>query len=126
MTCTKILGCLLMASLAVVFGGCSSDGDGDGEGGGSRSCQALCDDGQAGDCTTVTGDCASFCDAMGRAAPKGGCGDERSDYLGCLNGDANVCNTDCDSAEQALDSCLTGYCVQNASDPDCAVLASSF
>jgi hypothetical protein len=104
-----------------------SDGeDDDGSGGGNRACPALCSEAQAGDCTTVTGDCDAFCTAIERAAPKAGCDDERVAYKACLNSEELVCNAGCSSSEDALTDCMTPYCLQNSSDPDCVTLLASF
>ena len=125
MTCKRFLGCLMVTALLTTLGACSSDDEG-GDGGEARSCEALCNEGQAGDCTTVTGDCGDFCAALDRAAPKAGCPDAPDDYQACLSETPNACDADCDSTESALESCLTSYCVQNPSDPDCPLLAASF
>jgi hypothetical protein len=114
----------MMTSILVALSACGSDGDdGDGQ---TRSCEALCSEAQAGNCTEVTGDCGDFCPALERAAPKAGCADTRTEYLDCLSETAEVCASDCTSEEADLESCLIGYCAQNASDPDCPVLAASF
>ena len=122
----RFLGCVVTTSLLITFAGCSSDGDGDGDDGEARSCEALCSEGQTGSCTNIKGDCGNFCEALERTAPEAGCADARGDYLSCLSETSNACDTDCSSEEDALESCMTGYCVQHTSDPDCVVLASSF
>jgi hypothetical protein len=115
----------MVTSLLVTLGACGSDGE-DGDGGDARSCEALCSEGQAGSCTTVQGDCGDFCAALDRAAPKAGCADAPDDYQACLSETANVCSADCASEENALESCVTSYCLQNPSDADCPLLAASF
>lgn len=87
-------------------------------------CVDLCTEAQAGDCTFITGDCGDFCSALGSVQDEAGCADERDDYESCLNTD-EVCDASCDAEEDALTSCLIGFCLGNASNPDCMTLTAS-
>jgi hypothetical protein len=105
-------------SLVVACGG--SDGTDTGE------CFDLCTEAQAGDCTSVTGNCTSFCEALDGVQDDSGCTSERSSYQSCLAGGSAVCDNDCDGEETALTDCLTDFCSQNLGNPDCQTLINSF
>jgi hypothetical protein len=92
---------------------------------GELDCQQLCDDGQAEDCTSITGDCGDFCDALTNVQDESGCNDEREAYSDCLN-DEGVCSNSCNSVESALTTCLTNYCATRLAEPDCMTLVASF
>jgi hypothetical protein len=93
---------------------------------GDKSCEELCTEAQAGDCTSIQGSCGSFCGALDTIEGPSGCGDERSSYEECLNGTDDVCDAGCGSQENALSACVQAYCVGHASDPPCTTLAGSF
>ena len=54
------------------------------------------------------------------------CESQRDAYESCLNEGDAVCSNDCDGTENALSACVTSYCLANASNPNCIVLAGSF
>lgn len=130
--------CLIAAFACALlcFGGCGDDGGsvgGDtsstlgGGGGGNRSCVALCAEAQAGDCTSIRGDCASFCGAIDASKQPSGCSAQVDAYLACQNASANVCDAPgCEAEEGAVESCYTPYCISNPTDPNCITIASSF
>ncbi len=89
-------------------------------------CEAVCTDGQTGGCSSVTGDCGNFCSALFAVVPDAGCAAEADDYFVCVTTPANVCDAMCTTEQDALQSCLTDYCVMNFSNPDCQTLAGSF
>ncbi len=101
--------------LAMLLGAC-----------GDKTCEELCQEGQAGDCTSIRGNCNSFCAALDAVDDPSGCTDERSAYESCLNTTENACDAECDAKENALESCLRVYCLGHASDPACVTLATSF
>lgn len=105
----------LLVAFVVLLGAC-----------GDKSCEELCEEGQAGDCTSIEGNCGNFCGALDAVDDPSGCGDERSAYEDCLNETDNACDAECDAQENALSSCVTAYCIGNASDPSCVTLAGSF
>ncbi len=105
----------LVIAFAVLLGAC-----------GDKSCEELCEEAQAGDCTSIEGNCGNFCGALDDVEGPSGCGDERSSYEACLNETDNVCDAGCGLQENALSSCVQAYCVGHASDPACATLAGSF
>jgi len=92
---------------------------------GELDCRGLCEEGQDKDCTSITGDCGDFCEAMTNVQDESGCGDEREAYADCLNGEG-VCSSDCNGDEDALTTCLTAYCATRLTEPDCMTLAASF
>lgn len=104
--------CLLVA--------CGSSGTDTGE------CVDLCEEAQAGDCTSVTGNCNSFCEAVDGVQDEAGCTAERAAYQSCLAAGANVCDNDCAADETDLTDCLTEFCAANLSNPDCQTLINSF
>ena len=116
---------LAIIALFVLAQACGSDGDGDGEGEG-RSCETLCSQAQAGNCTDVTGDCDTFCGALDRAAPPAGCDDEQEVYRSCLDEEADICASGCSSRESDLRDCVGAYCLEHQGDADCQTLAASF
>lgn len=93
---------------------------------GDKSCEELCEEAQAGDCTSIEGNCGSFCGALASVESASGCGDEQSAYEECLNGTDDVCDAGCDAQENALASCVQAYCVGHAGDQACVTLAASF
>lgn len=112
---------LLVTFLASTTAGVATPACNDGE----LDCRQLCKEGQDKDCTTVTGDCGDFCEALTNVQDDAGCTDEREAYSGCLN-DEGVCASSCDSDESALTSCVTAYCLGHSSEPDCMTLINSF
>lgn len=93
---------------------------------GGKDCEQLCTEAQAGDCTSIDGNCGSFCAALDDVDGDAGCTDERDAYEDCLNSDDAVCDASCGGAESALSSCITAYCIGHAGDPSCVTLAGSF
>jgi hypothetical protein len=112
-----------MTRLLFVFGlvlaGC-------GDSGSTADCVDLCTDAQAGDCTAITGSCASFCTALDNVQGPSNCTSQRNAYQGCLDGGANVCANDCDAQETALGVCIGSFCQANPNNPDCVTLEASF
>jgi hypothetical protein len=92
---------------------------------GELSCRQLCEDGQDEDCTTITGDCTDFCDAVTNLQDESGCADEREAYDDCLN-EEGVCSNSCNAAESAFTNCYTNYCATRLDTADCMTLAESF
>ncbi len=87
-------------------------------------CASLCGDAQEKDCTNIKGDCDAFCTSLFEIQEPSGCTAEREAYQDCVAED--VCDNRCQNLETTLTSCVTAYCAQNQSDPDCQTLASSF
>ncbi len=111
---TNILASLVLGS--VLLAGC----------GGGRDCADLCTEGQAGSCTSITGNCGSFCGALDDVEDSSGCASQRGAYEACLDASDNVCDVDCDAKESALSSCVGSYCLGHANDPSCVTLRGSF
>jgi hypothetical protein len=105
----------IVLGLALVSG-CGSD----------PSCEDLCTEAQAGGCTTVTGNCGSFCAALDKVDGPANCESQRDAYESCLDSTPDVCDADCDAKESALSSCVGSYCLGHASDPSCVTLQQSF
>jgi hypothetical protein len=103
----------------------SSGEESSGEGGGGGDCASLCQDGQAGGCTDITGDCGEFCAALDDVAPRAGCGGNVDDYIDCLNGGADICALDCESEESAMNTCLLTFCSSKPTDESCLALAAN-
>jgi hypothetical protein len=111
--------CVAMGWAAVSYG-CSED---DGR---NASCSVLCAEAQAGSCTSISGNCGTFCSAMDAIYSTAGCTSQHDAYIDCLNQGANACAVSCDSQETALSGCLTTYCLAHTSDANCITLATSF
>ena len=92
---------------------------------GELDCVQLCDQGQDKNCTSITGDCGDFCDALTGVQDESGCSGEREAYSDCLNDDG-VCSDDCNVDEAALRNCVTAYCATHATDADCITLVASY
>lgn len=99
-----------------LISGCASD----------PSCEDLCAEGQAGNCTSITGNCGSFCAALDKVQGPANCESQRDAYQSCLDSKPDVCDADCDAKERALSSCVGAYCVGHASDASCVTLQQSF
>jgi hypothetical protein len=91
----------------------------------SKDCVTLCQEGQAGTCTAIKGDCARFCDALDTVEDPSGCVDQRTAYEECLN-DKTVCDATCDDQESALGVCVAVYCNQNPQNADCQTLLAAY
>ena len=124
LACLSIIGLLGAAQGCIVEEG-DSDDDGD-SGGGDRSCSELCSEAQAGDCTTIVGNCDAFCGALASGAPKAGCESQRQAYQSCFQGHDHVCEASCNGPETDLENCLVPYCATHQGDGDCTVLIASF
>ena len=94
--------------------------------GGGKGCATLCSEAQAGSCTAVKGNCTNFCAAANTVKGPAGCGTQYDSYQTCLNAKPRVCDTACNSQENAFTQCMTAYCLKNIGDKDCVTLASSF
>lgn len=91
----------------------------------AASCISLCEEAQAGACTSIKGDCTAFCNAAEGIRLNSGCGDEQDAYEACL-GQGPVCQQTCGSPETAYRNCATGYCITHSDDNNCKTLANSF
>jgi hypothetical protein len=110
---------LLAASLALPLAltpGCGADKD----------CVELCTEGQAGDCTSIKGDCGAFCSALGNVESPSGCGDARESYQDCLNSESDLCDSSCGLEELTLSQCVASYCAAHAGEADCQTLTAAF
>jgi hypothetical protein len=96
------------------------------QGCGGKSCVDLCTQAQAGSCTSVRGNCSSFCNALGEVKGPASCGTAYDEYQTCLSRGSDVCANSCGSQESALTTCVTTYCVAHPSDANCTTLAASF
>jgi hypothetical protein len=94
--------------------------------GGGKSCEDLCSEAQAGNCTSIRGNCRSFCNALDGVQGPAGCTDEREAYQSCLDDGDNVCTNSCGVLENTLAQCLSAYCAQNQTNVDCQILVGSF
>ncbi len=110
---------VLLGGLGGILAGCGDDG-------GSRSCAVLCSEAQAGDCTSITGDCVEVCAALERQEGPSGCAAKNELYQSCLNSQPHVCDVDCDDPGNALASCLGVYCLTRMGEADCQVLIGAF
>ena len=122
----RLAGLGVVTVLAAVLGaatGCSSSSSGSGSGG---DCTSLCTAAQAGKCTSIKGDCAKFCAAIGAVDGPANCSSQYSAYESCLGTPASVCANSCNAKESALTNCVTPYCAAHSSDANCATLIGSF
>ena len=117
---TSLLKACLSLTLvaAAIICGCGGSSGAD--------CVSLCNAGQAGKCTTISGDCGKFCAAVEIVAPEAGCSDQYSAYESCLDTPSTICSTMCNSQASALISCGTAYCAAHLSDSNCVYVASHF
>jgi hypothetical protein len=97
-----------------------ADADSDGD-----ACVDLCTDAQAGDCTSITGDCGDFCTALTSIEGPSGCGDERGQYESCLEL-TGACGGRCDGQETLLTRCVTTWCETQPGNASCQTLLGSF
>lgn len=107
---------LVLSFLVACGGGDGSTGD----------CVDLCTEAQAGQCTSIAGNCTSFCEALDGVQGPSNCTSQRNAYQGCLDTGDNVCANDCDAQEMSLSNCVTAYCATHQTDADCVTLAASF
>lgn len=105
---------------------CSVIACGGGGGTSTADCVDLCTEAQAGQCTSISGNCSAFCDALDAVDDPAGCADEHAAYESCLEGGSNVCDNNCDAQEADLSNCVGTYCAANSGDPDCQTLINSF
>ena len=90
-------------------------------------CVSACQEAQERDCTSITEDCGTFCDALFAIADKGGCNDQADAYDDCA-GSADACSVDaeCNSEKSAYSTCAAAYCFGNDSDADCDTVLNGF
>lgn len=108
-----VLFCLIAPAMAVLWSACDSEKD----------CVTLCEEAQDGDCTSISGDCSSFCSALDNL---GACEDERDAYEECLGSESAVCDSSCSGDESSLTNCGIAFCQNNLSNENCQTLAASF
>lgn len=112
----------ILVALVSVVAAC----DGGGVGGGDKDCVDLCTEAQAGACTSIDGNCTSFCNALDAVDGPANCTSQNSAYQSCLNEGALVCDNSCAAAESSLSNCIAVYCATRQSEPNCATLIASF
>lgn len=93
--------------------------------GGDKDCTELCQEGQAGNCTIIKGDCGKFCAALDNVKSAAGCAGQVDAYIDCLNTGANACDTSCTSQENAMELCLGAYCLANPQNTDCITIVAA-
>jgi hypothetical protein len=118
---TLIKSLVLASILALGLAACGGDGEGS-----TGDCIDLCTEAQAGDCTSVNGNCTSFCTALDGVQGPSNCTSQRNAYESCLEQGANVCDNDCAALESSLSNCVGTYCQANPTNADCQTLAASF
>jgi hypothetical protein len=97
-----------------------------GQGCGSRDCVELCNEGQAGNCTSIKGNCSAFCSALDAVEGPANCTSQSDGYTDCLSQESNVCDSSCGSTESSLGSCMAVYCLLHPTDSNCKILLASF
>jgi hypothetical protein len=120
---------LAIAALAACSssGGSGGGGSGGGSSGGSGAdCVSLCSASQAGQCTTITGDCGTFCSALTVVDSEANCESEYDAYESCLGTPATVCGNSCGAQAQALQNCVDPYCGAHSSESSCVTIAGAF
>lgn len=117
MQLSSIVRALTFCLLAACGG---SDGTDTGE------CVDLCTEAQAGDCTSITGSCTAFCNALDGVQDEANCKSQRASYQSCLADGADVCDSDCGALEASLSNCLANYCLTQSDNADCDTLINSF
>jgi hypothetical protein len=115
---------MVLVGIPVLSAVACSDDPGDGERG--ASCTTLCQESQAGACTSIKGNCSAFCSAVDSTSPKANCVSQRDAYRSCLNSKDNPCAASCNGPERELTNCLSVYCATNSTQADCKTLTSSF
>ncbi len=119
MPIARSLAAFLAAAASVLAVACSS-GAGD-------ICRTYCKDAQARQCTTIKGDCNTFCSAVDTVAGEGSCTSQEDAYTSCLNqGDTCTGDARCGSQKNAFSNCATAYCVGHLSEASCQTIAASF
>jgi hypothetical protein len=86
----------------------------------------VCEEAQANQCTSVTGDCSEFVDALSSISSSAGCSSEYDDYESCATSQEDVCSVDnnCGGVETALGLCIGPYCLANSAE--CAAIRDVF
>ena len=107
---------LSMPMSLLIVGGCDS----------AKDCVELCEEAQDGSCTSITGDCGSFCSLVDSVQEPSNCTDERESYEECLNESDNTCDVGCGDTENSFIDCVTVYCAANLTNSDCLSLVTHF
>lgn len=86
----------------------------------------VCEEAQDNQCTTITGDCSTFVDALDSISSNAGCSSEYGSYESCATGQDDVCSVDnnCGGEETALGLCIGPYCLANSAE--CAAIQDVF
>jgi hypothetical protein len=117
--------------LILILGACN----GGGGGGGGNDCLSLCDRGNADECIEeddcVIDDCDAYCSATEELYNTAGCSDDYEALRTCFDDNFDdSCAADddlgpCGEASDALEACLTTWCMANAEDCQVTGLALS-
>ncbi len=97
-----------------------------GPGCGSKDCAELCNEAQAGNCTSIKGDCSAFCSALDAVKGPANCVSQADSYTDCLSNESNVCDMSCGAQETSLEACMGVYCFLHPADANCKTLVASF
>jgi hypothetical protein len=89
-------------------------------------CVSLCSAAQMGNCTTITGDCGTFCSALSVVDSEASCTSQFNAYESCLGTPATVCANSCGAQDQALQNCVNPYCAAHTTETSCQTVAASF
>jgi hypothetical protein len=89
-------------------------------------CKSLCAAAQAGNCTTIKGDCGAFCSALVTVDSEASCTSQYNAYEACLGTPATVCANTCGAQESNLKACVTPYCAAHPTEASCTTIAGSF
>jgi hypothetical protein len=86
----------------------------------------VCEEAQDNQCTTISGDCSAFVDALDRISSAAACSSEYDQYESCATGQSDVCTIDsaCSGKETALGICIAPYCLANSAE--CAAIQDVF
>jgi hypothetical protein len=114
-----ILGASLLVAVLAACGSSTSSSSG-------ADCTSLCNAAQMGNCTTITGNCGTFCSSLSTVVSEASCTSAYNSYESCLGTPATVCANSCGAQDQALQNCVNPYCAAHTTDTNCQTVAGSF
>jgi hypothetical protein len=93
---------------------------------GGRDCTSYCTEAQSKSCTSIKGNCSSFCNAAESLGNEASCQSQRDSYFSCLeSGDTCETSARCAGQENALGTCVAAWCLKNPSNANCVTVKAA-